>query len=745
MNPSSVSLAGASHAVAALAYGAYALFGIYLLIWGTPLQRAARSVRWSTAAVLASSAWAAVSWLALNWSADWLPVAASVLDLLRYGLWFGFLLALFGTDPLSSSAGSDADAAGSNRRPPAFTRLRLAAGVALAAAAAMVLLRPMGAAAVVDGDAVARLWVVSALALPVLGLLTIEQLFRNLREDVRWPLKPVFLGLACVFVFDVYLYAEGLLFAHLDPDALAVRGIAHALAVPFLFIAARRGSGWLARLQVSRAAAFHSATLVLAGGYLLFMSAIGYYVRYFGGEWGRGLQIGLLIAAVALLGTLAFSSALRSWLRVFVGKHFFRLRYDYRQEWLRFTAMLSSQGSPQVMGEGIVRGLAGMVESPAGALWTRSEDGYVQTGNWLLPEVMPTEPADSSLCRFLLGDGWVIDLDEFRDSPRRYEGLALPTWLLGLRNGWLVVPLLAGDELAGFVVLARPLTRIQINWEVLDLLKTAGRQAGGYLAQMQATEALLDARKFEAFNRMSAFVVHDLKNIVAQLSLMLKNAERLHANREFQQDMLLTVESSLEKMKRLMLQLREGATPPGGSRGVELTPIVRRLQSLVQAQGRELQVRQLQELSTRGHVDRLERVLGHLVQNALEATAAVADAAHGRSDGESDGNGDGNADRDRERVWIGVERVSGQVRVEVGDSGCGMSESFVRDRLFRPFHTTKQTGMGIGTYESFQYIRELGGSIAVDSEPGRGSVIHVLLPLFETQRGSDLLRSDAAR
>jgi putative PEP-CTERM system histidine kinase len=232
---------------------------------------------------------------------------------------------------------------------------------------------------------------------------------------------------------------------------------------------------------------------------------------------------------------------------------------------------------------------------------------------------------------------------------------------------------------------------------------------------MQATEALLEARKFEAFNRMSAFVVHDLKNIVAQLSLMLKNAERLHDNREFQQDMLLTVESSLEKMRRLMLQLRDGATPLGGSRGVELAPIVRRLVASVAAQGRTLEVAGLERLATRGHDDRLERVVGHLVQNALDATPATG------------------------RVWIEVTRFSGQVQVQVGDTGAGMSEDFVRNKLFRPFNTTKHSGMGIGTYESFQYIRELGGSVQVESQAGVGTTMTVLLPLFETQRGSDLM------
>jgi putative PEP-CTERM system histidine kinase len=672
------------------------------------LARSGRSVtgtqvaRWPVmAAMLASAAWCGAALLGLywnDWAADHLAQAA---DLLRYGLWFLFLVMLLPQLEDGTPA-------------PATRLMRRVATASIATAATLAALQAFGLLA---GD-LSRLAIAGALALPVCGLLMVEQLFRNLREEQRWNAKPVCLGLACVFVYDIYLFSEGLLFATLDRDALAVRGAVHALAVPFLLTAARRSPNWIAKLHVSRAAAFYSASLLLAGAYLLFMAAVGYYVRFFGGDWGRALQLGLVVAALALLGVLAFSGAFRSWLRVFVGKHFYSYRYDYREEWLRFTAMLSANRTPQETGEMIVRGLAKMVECPAGSLWTRqgSSGDYAQSAAWNTPRATETEAAGSSLVRFLATQGWVIDLDEFRSSPRRYGDLALPTWLLGAKNGWLVVPLLVGDELQGFVVLARPLTALKLNWEVLDLLKTAGRQAAGYLAQMQATEALLDARKFEAFNKMSAFVVHDLKNIVAQLSLMLKNAERLHDNREFQQDMLLTVESSLEKMKRLMLQLREGAKPPGGSRGVELQPIVRRLVAMARAQGRTLETDEGEHLFTRGHDDRLERVLGHLVQNALDATPATG------------------------RVWLRTARAAGSVRVEVGDTGSGMTEEFVRTQLFRPFSSTKASGMGIGSYESAQYIRELGGSIDVESQPGQGTLFTVLLPAFEASAGSDLMR-----
>ena len=147
-----------------------------------------------------------------------------------------------------------------------------------------------------------------------------------------------------------------------------------------------------------------------------------------------------------------------------------------------------------------------------------------------MPADSVSEPADSEFIRFLTDSGWVVNLEEFRSSPERYHKLRLPFWLSEWPNAWLVIPLASISELIGFVVLATARARIDVNWEVDDLLKTAARQAATFLGQMQATEALLEARKFDAFNRMSAFVVHDLKNIVAQLSLMLKNAERHRDN-----------------------------------------------------------------------------------------------------------------------------------------------------------------------------------------------------------------------
>jgi putative PEP-CTERM system histidine kinase len=368
------------------------------------------------------------------------------------------------------------------------------------------------------------------------------------------------------------------------------------------------------------------------------------------------------------------------------------------------------------MGLHVIRGLADMLESPSGALWLRrpGESLFRHVARWNLPQVDEAEPVDSALMAFMHRTGWVVNLAKYRSEPERYDNLVLPGWLAAQPQAWLLVPLWLGQELLGFVILGSPRTRMDVNWEVNDLLKTAGRQAASFLAQMQATEALLEAKKFEAFSRMSAFVVHDLKNIVTQLSLMMKNAKRLGHNPEFQADMLMTVENSLERMRQLMLQLREGAAPGGAAVGVDLGRIAQGLATLATRRGRQLELELEPRVATRGHQERLERVVGHLVNNALDAT-----------------DGD-------QRVWLKVERFGSHARVEVGDNGLGMSEQFVQERLFKPFQTTKEAGMGIGAYESFQYVQELGGKVSVNSQEGHGTVVTLLLPLIESFQESDL-------
>jgi putative PEP-CTERM system histidine kinase len=635
-------------------------------------------------------------------------LAGSLLsDVLRFGGWYLFFLVLLKPD---------------SEEEPWPIRLRWLGGVALAlvvvglAAQAMVVL---GISFIFPPH---RLALFDSLAMTVFALVLVEQLFRSIAPDWRWSIKPLCIGFGGAALFDLYLYSDALLFNRIDADAFSIRGFVHALVVPLVAISTVRSRDWKKRIVLSQRAALQSATLVAVGVYLLFMAAAGYYVRYFGGDWGRAFQLALLFAALLLLGLLSLSGSIRAKFRVLVGKHFFSYRYDYREEWLRFTNTLSSQDGFSEMGQHVVKGLADMVESPAGALWLKDPTArfFAQAACWNMPASSATEDADSGLCKFLIDSGWIINLEEYRSLPRRYDGLDIPRWLVEVPNAWLVVPLATRCEMIGFVVLATARTTIDVNWEVNDLLKTAGRQAGAFLGQMQATEALLEVRKFDAFNRMSAFVVHDLKNIVAQLSLMLKNAERHRDNPEFQQDMLMTVEHSVERMRQLMMQLREGATPVDSPRGIDLGDVILRIRTAKASQGRDLEFELTDKVVAKGHEDRVERVIGHIVQNALDATE----------------NGG--------RVWVKLERQGAHALVEVGDTGHGMTPEFLRERLFKPFQTTKPAGMGIGAYESFQYVHELGGKVLVDSSIDVGTQVSLLLPLFDAGSGmaSNVLREE---
>lgn len=697
MDSQLASLSAWSYGLAGLMY---TVFSVNLV--GRGYLRAPRELPRLTLlfAFVASALWAWLSVAAILLEHRALLQLGYAADVFRYGAWFWFLLVL-----LKVRQARDKD-----------NGMSLLVPVALLVWLPSVGFLGMSMLGFGAAEDLRKLSLFSSLALPVMAMVLLEQLFRNVSEDSRWNIKPLSLGLAAAFLFDIYLYAQGVLFNMLDPDAFSIRGAVHALVVPFLVLSTTRQTDWLSRIQMSRKAAFHSATLMIAGLYLLFISGVGYYVRFFGGDWGRALQLGLVSVGLVVMMVLALSGTVRARLRVFLGKHFFRYRYDYREEWLRFTQTLAAKNSPQEMGEQVIRGLAEMLESPGGGLWlkNRGETSYRQTARWNIVGSSVPEGVDTALSQFLKNSGWVVNLEEFRSFPRRYGQLVLPGWVQDIPQAWLIVPLSVSEDMIGFVVLARARARMDVNWEVNDLLKTAGRQAASFLAQMQATEALLEVRKFDAFNRMSAFVVHDLKNVVTQLSLMMKNAQRLRNNPEFQQDMLMTVENSLDRMRQLMLQLREGATPPGTVVGVDLEQIARRMATAATERGRLLEVDVAQPVVTRGHGERIERIVGHMVQNALDATSL-----------------DG-------RVWLKLDRVAGQAMIEVGDTGQGMTEEFVRERLFKPFQTTKKAGMGIGAYESFQYVQELGGKIEVSSKVNVGTTITMLLPLFEIQRHSDL-------
>ena len=199
--------------------------------------------------------------------------------------------------------------------------------------------------------------------------------------------------------------------------------------------------------------------------------------------------------------------------------------------------------------------------------------------------------------------------------------------------------------------------------------------------------------------------------VAAQLSLLLKNAERHRQNPRFQDDMLETVRHVSERMEKLLLHLSTGSRAQEGLRPIDLGRLLERVVQGKQAQRADIAVESAAEVLALGHEQRFERVIGHLVQNAIDAT------------------------REAGSVRIAVFADDERAIIEVRDTGCGMPESFVRERLFRPFQTTKPAGMGIGAFEAAQVVKEMGGSLHAESRPGAGTLIRVILPLH-SEHGS---------
>lgn len=673
-----------SYAFAALLHG---LFGLYLgVAW-----RKGRQGVFLIAAVVSSALWAAANWVFSTSGWVWMFQLGNLLDVLRMAAWFGFLVTM-----LSRSANGDPDSG-----LPAWPKPGVWAVMTLGA---------LGVVCFTLGIPLygtpLRTWAAASLMTSVFGLVLLELFYRAVTERSRWGVKPLALALGGLFAFDVYLYSEMLLFSRIHPVIWGVRGFAHTLALPLVAVSASRNPEWTFRISVSRHVVFHSTALAGSGLYLLIIAAAGYYMRYFGGEWGEALQLALLFGGVLFLGVIFFSGAFRARLKVFLAKHFFAYRYDYRTEWLGVTQALSVAGDGLSLGESVVKALADLVESPGGGVWLRDANGgFSQQARLNMPHYGLQESDDSAFARFMLEKEWVFNLQELRSSVSDGTKPPLPEWAAELADMWLIVPLISSGVLVGFVVLLTPRTPVDVNWEVLDLLKMAGRQAASYFARMQATEALLEARKFDAFNRMSAFVVHDLKNLVAQMSLMLRNAERHKDNPEFQADMLDTVRHVEERMRGLMTQLME-KTPINQRKPVMLKALLEHIvQSKRMFHPAPKLVEGAPEVAVFAHSERLERILGHIVQNALDATLE-----HGS-------------------VSVELSQERNQACVAVRDTGSGMSPAFIRDQLFKPFQTTKASGMGIGAYEAHQYVQELGGSLTVHSEVGVGTRFEIRLPI----------------
>jgi len=544
----------------------------------------------------------------------------------------------------------------------------------------------------------------------LIGIVLVEQLYRNVRPERRWAIKYLCLAISGLFVYDFVFYSQALLYRSIDVSLWEARGYIYAMIVPLLAVSAARNTEWSLDIFVSRGVVFHVSALLTAASYLLVMIAGGYYIRYFGGSWGGVAQAVFWFASVIVLIMLMSSGHMRARLRVFLDKHFFSYRYDYRNEWLRITEILSDHKDGLSLHERVMRGVAATVDSPGGILWLKQGThglDYEVVEHIDMPSARPVSiMSDDSLIHFFQTKNWIINLKKYDEEDAVYKDLHLPVWMRKLPGAWLIVPLYCG-ELLGVMVLAESRAIRSFNWEDSDLIKVVSSQVAVFIAQNDAMNALSEARQFEAYNRMSTYILHDMKNLVAQLSLLVRNSKKHKDSQEFVDDMIVTVDNAVTKMNELMMQLRSGMLKSTVPVKINLSTL---LKEVVMTRSDRAPYPEFKD----SDVDvlliadqaRLVRVFKNLIQNAQEATS-------------KDG-----------LVKVVLHKEGPGAIVEVIDTGCGMDALFIKERLFKPFDSTKSVkGVGIGVYESRDYIRELGGEIYVVSTPGKGTRFSIRFPI----------------
>lgn len=618
-------------------------------------------------------------------------VMSIVAEGVRNLAWLGFMMALMRGDGRQRGAGMVLGVYG-------IVALIVVGSAALAIARTAT--HDPGVVAAIDAVAT-----VLAMMISVTALVLVHHLYNAVAPGARGGIRLAVLGLAAMWASDLTLatlaYLEGAQIAVLA----GLRGVALVAIAPLFALAVHRNGDWTLRL--SRTVAYQSLTLAAVALYVGLMALATSAIAAMGGTHARLLQTAFILGSTTALITFVSSPWLRAWVKVKLAKHLFSHRYDYRAEWLRFTDTLGKPGEGAApLEQRVIKAIADLTDSPAALLLVPEGSALGQGMGWNWPEDAALGPVPTTmLADFLARTGRIVELDAIRDrSADDAELAAVPRALIDWPDAWVLAPLLHLDQLTGVVVLARPPLDRRPDWEDLDLLRLAGRHVASYLAEARAHQALAEAQRFDEFNRRFAFILHDIKNLVSQLTLVARNAERHADNPEFRADMVATLQDSAARMNDLLARLSQHH----GGRADMLAPVAvmpvvedvaqrRRGQHPVTVSGKA-------DLLAMADGARLAKLLAHLVQNAAEASRA------------------------EEPVLIAVSEVAGgDVAIDVVDHGCGMSPAFIRDRLFKPFVSSKPNGFGLGAFEARQLAEAMGGSVTVASREGEGTRFRITL------------------
>jgi putative PEP-CTERM system histidine kinase len=548
----------------------------------------------------------------------------------------------------------------------------------------------------------------TVIALQVLVLL--EVIYRQ-AGDSRWALKPLIIYLAVINVFEFVTFANALMVDQINVNYITARGYVYSALIPLLVLAIRRVKNWGLEIYISRDIVMHSTLLMVAGIYLFVMAMLGYAVKYFGGQWGFAIQVVLIVLSFSLLMSLFLSLNFRTRIKVFITKHFFANQFDYRHEWLKLTDCLNTNESDGDAYATALRGVIQAIDYQTGCL-IQSQNGELRV---LANIDKPTLNDDEQtvllqFSAFFNSKNWIIDIEELRTQPYMYKGLKVNHCLLNSVSFQLVSPIFKEEKFWGMAVMqGSDSTRKKLNWELRDYLTAVNAQISNFLFHHQAAQELAENAQFAAFTRMSAFIVHDLKNVAAQIALILSNAEQHKDNPEFIDDTFETLHHTKVRMDKMLDHLTQKNTSQDGFDS--LVTISECVNNVVEQRCASYLPKPCVVVISETPVvldkDKLSNVIYHLVSNAQQATS---------DDGKVD-------------IEIELSADDKYMLIDITDTGSGMSENFIRTRLFKPFDTTKgNAGMGIGAFDAKTYLERIGGQILVQSKQQQGTTFILRIP-----------------
>jgi putative PEP-CTERM system histidine kinase len=535
----------------------------------------------------------------------------------------------------------------------------------------------------------------------ILSLVNLEATFSSTSGTDRWRIKFEVIGMSGILSVLIFYYSQGLLYRTINMNLVPVRsGIFIIASVLIGYSKLFRGNN--VRIKVSRFILFRSLTLVTIGGYLLLLGLIGEGMRYLGVSVSRDLSIFIAFASgIAILVALS-SGRLRRTMTVLVNKHFYPHKYDYRTEWLKFTEQLALCRSIFDVQEAILASYRQTFGLQSASLYLFDSElrrlSLAATHN--LPGRMLELPATTPLISYFREKGRIFSSSDGEYVPAFEEATFIEK--SGAKH---IVPLMDNGNVQGFIVFGDQLIREKFTYEDYDLMKTFARQAVLSLMNMRLSEELAATREMAAVARISSFVVHDLKNLASNLSLLLNNSEEYIDEPEFQKDMIGTIRNTLKEMQTLMQRLKK--IPDKTELRAELVDIDLLVRATVDEVRRSRPGARIlhQGCSVQAIVDveEVKKVILNLVLNALDAV------------------------REKGTVSVQTGMNGKSLYIKVKDDGCGMTEEFMNADLFKPFRSTKKKGLGIGLYQCKQIIEGHGGKIGAESTVGRGSIFTVYL------------------